>query len=261
MTTDNLGDLYLNGRGDLTHIDQAYVNLKSDIAGQIDLMKNIDSSDWTDFQIEGDPFIIVTTPRHSLAQFFEPADLQAWKDYFRPYLGQYAMNVRPSVMKPKSRGTIRLASTNPYDYPLIDPNYASNPEDVKILVEGSKKLLLAMTSERMRKLGVKPFPPIPGCAQFFSLNKWGKYAGVPVDAYLECAVRKYGGSDWHMVGSCRMGSESDPLAVVDPQLRVIGVSGLRVVDASVMPVVTTGNTRTPTNMIGEKAADMIKREW
>ena len=81
------------------------------------------------------------------------------------------------------------------------------------------------------------------------------------DAYWECAVRRQTGPENHQAGSCRMGPPDDPGAVVDPQLRVHGIDRLRVIDASVMPVVTSGNTNAPTIMIAEKGSDMIKNRW
>ena len=81
------------------------------------------------------------------------------------------------------------------------------------------------------------------------------------DGYLECLARHYTSTGYHHVGTAKMGPSSDPTAVVDPRLRVHGVRGLRVVDASVMPLVPSGNTNAPTIMIAEKASDMIKQDW
>ncbi|KAK3857684.1 hypothetical protein Pcinc_036079 [Petrolisthes cinctipes] len=93
--------------------------------------------------------------------------------------------------------------------------------------------------------------PLPGCDK------------IPYnsDAYWACFARSFASTNYHPVGTCKMGPNTDPKAVVDHTLRVYGVSGLRVVDASIMPLVTTGNTNAPTIMIGEKAAHMIKRAW
>lgn len=81
------------------------------------------------------------------------------------------------------------------------------------------------------------------------------------DAFWECLARHYSQTIYHPVGTCKMGPHSDPYAVVDPRLRVYGIQGLRVIDASIMPTITTGNTNVPTYMIAEKAADMIKEDW
>lgn len=81
------------------------------------------------------------------------------------------------------------------------------------------------------------------------------------DAFWECLARFYSQTIYHPVGTCKMGPYSDRDAVVDPRLRVYGIQGLRVIDASIMPTITTGNTNAPTLMIAEKAADLIKEDW
>jgi choline dehydrogenase len=146
-----------------------------------------------------------------------------------------------ALMRPRSRGTVRLATDDPSAHPLIDPNYWSDPYDREMAIKGLK-----LAREIMRQKALTPFidrEVLPG-------------PGVISDKdYFDYCCR-HAKTDHHPAGTCRMGS--DPAAVVDPQLRFNGIAGLRVIDASVMPSVVSSNTNAATIMIAEKAADMIK---
>ncbi|CAL1262824.1 unnamed protein product, partial [Larinioides sclopetarius] len=152
-------------------------------------------------------------------------------------------------LRPKSRGTVRLNSTNPYDAPAIDPNYFQVPDDIRPIIDGIKTCQRIATSKPMEKVGAKPFKTVfPGCEQFYGNE----------DSYFTCIARAAVVTIYHPVGTAKMGDPRDPTTVVDHRLRVKGIKGLRVVDASVMPTITSGNTNVPTIMIAEKAADIIK---
>ena len=144
------------------------------------------------------------------------------------------------VSRPESRGTLRLASSDPAAAPLIDPGYMQSRIDVATAVAGI---------ERSREVAASP-----------ALREWISeelYPGPAVKTReeLEDYVRSASMTCFHLVGTCRMGVDDE--AVVDPQLRVRGIEGLRVADASIMPAVTSGNTHAPSVMIGERASDLV----
>src|SRR5262249_20773882 len=140
---------------------------------------------------------------------------------------------------PRSRGTVQLASADPFAMPMIDPNYWSDEGDRSAALEGLK-----MAREILRQPALEPFVmvermPGPGATS---------EAGLVDYAFRTCKT------DHHPVGTCRMGT--DRLAVVDPALKLRGLEGIRICDASVMPRITSSNTNAPTIMIAEKAADL-----
>jgi len=153
---------------------------------------------------------------------------------------KWGYSVIINISNPKSRGELTLKDSNPMTPPNIKLNLLSHPDDMKDLREGVKRLLDILNSDGFnehRDCLLKPDVP---------LN---------TDQEIEEYLRREASHAYHPVGSCKMGN--DDMAVVDERLRVHGLEGIRVVDASVMPTVTSGNTNAPTIMIGEKAADMI----
>jgi len=144
-------------------------------------------------------------------------------------------------VRPRSRGSVRLASAEPGEAPLIDPNAFDDPYDLERTIDG-----VMLSREIMGQAALAPYvrgEHVPG-------------TGVRTRAECEAFVRQVGRSAYHPVGTCRMGS--DARAVVDPQLRVRGVEGLRVCDSSIMPSLVSSNTNAAAIMIGEKASDLIR---
>ena len=154
-----------------------------------------------------------------------------------------AITVSACNLRPTSRGTIRLRSADPAAKPVIAPNYLSTPEDRRVAADA-----IRVTRRLIKQPALRPFRPeeyLPG-------------PGVGDDeASLAKAAGDIGTTIFHPIGTAKMGLPSDPMAVVDERLRVFGLEGLRVVDASVMPTITSGNTNTPTLMIADKAAAMM----
>ena len=148
--------------------------------------------------------------------------------------------VHACQLRPESRGTVGLRSADPFEAPMIDPNYLATQEDRRVMREGLK-----MVREVIGQNALKPYrgPEMsPG-------------ESVKTDQDIDTFIRQNGETIYHPVGTVRMGV--DARAPLDGQLRVRGIEALRVVDASVMPTLVGGNTNAPTIMIAEKAADMI----
>ena len=154
----------------------------------------------------------------------------------------HGFTVHATLMRPKSRGTVTLQSANPADAPLIDPKYLSHPDDLQTLVKGTQMAWDVLQAPAMAPHRGKMLYPLERNTV----------------AHIEKFIRAHSDTEYHPVSTCKMGPASDPMAVVDHTLRVHGLQNLRVVDASVMPSLITGNTTAISLVIGEKAADMIK---
>jgi choline dehydrogenase len=148
-------------------------------------------------------------------------------------------------LRPTSRGSIHITSPDAHTPPLIAPNYLSTDRDREVAANSLRLTRRIVSAPALARYA--PQEILPG-VQYQTEEELAKAAG------------DIGTTIFHPVGTCRMGIDNDPGAVVDSRLRVLGVQGLRVVDASVMPVITSGNTNSPTLMIAERASDMIRED-
>jgi choline dehydrogenase len=155
---------------------------------------------------------------------------------------EHGFQAHVGPMRSASRGWVRLASANPLDKPKVFFDYMSQPDDwvqMRACVRLTREIFAQRAFDPYRGREIQPG------------------SGVQSDAQIDDFIRRQAQSAYHPSCSCRMGSVDDPMAVVDPQTRVIGVEALRVVDSSIMPSITNGNLNAPTIMLAEKAADHI----
>lgn len=182
---------------------------------------------------------LATDDRPDMQFHFVPAMLD---DHGRNRLDGHGFTIHACALRPGSRGQIRLKSNQPDQYPSIEPNYLSDPMDMKLMIEGvriSRQIIGSSAFDAYR--GDEIFPG----------------ADLQTDEAIEAFIRRKAETIYHPIGTCKMGV--DDSAVVDPSLRVHGIDGLRVIDASVMPTLVSGNTNAPTVMIAEKIADAMIR--
>lgn len=200
---------------------------------------------------------LTTTSAH-FCGFFKSNDAMERNDIqlaMRPYSasvredGNLALDDFPSMTvsaiqaRPYSRGQVMIQNNDPSKRPEVNTNYLSDPRDVTAISRGIR---------RVRDIVSQPI------ADNLVAEEVEPGAQIDSDSDIETYLRQSFATVYHPVGTCKMGT--DDMAVVDPELKLIGLQGLRVVDASIMPVISSGNTNAPTIMIGEKAADMIRQE-
>lgn len=180
-------------------------------------------------------------------------DDHVYNHVYGPIKDKDTWMVFPMLLLPESKGRITLRNKNPYQKPLIHANYFSDGgHDQDVILHGIRKVIELSKTKAFQKYGSRLHDvPLPNCAQY----------GFNSDAYWYCAMRTITNTIYHHCCTNKMGPRHDPEAVVDPRLRVYGIGGLRVVDASVMPHVPAAHTNAPTMMVAEKAADMIKEDW
>ncbi len=175
-------------------------------------------------------------PHPDIQYHFFPLLLEGWQ----PSRTRGGFCVCVGTLRAHSRGTLRLASADPFSAPLIDFNFLDDPrdlDDLRTCVHQAREVVSQRAFDPFRRAAEEP------------------WASAIDDAAIDALIRESAESAYHPCGTCKMGT--DPLAVVDPQCRVRGVENLRVVDSSIIPSIVSGNLNAPTMMIGDKAADMI----
>jgi len=235
----------INGKGPLTTLGgvEGYAFINTIYANH--------SIDYPDIQLHMAPASVNSDGGAQVRKILGLTD-EVYNTVYRPIRNRDVWTIMPLLLRPKSRGTVRLRNSNPFHKPVINANYFSDPMDIATLVEGAKLSIKISEAKVFQQFGSRLHRiKLPGCKHL----KFGS------DAYWECHIRHISMTIYHPVGTAKMGPPSDPTAVVDPRLKVYGIAGLRVIDASIMPTISSGNTNVPVIMIGEKGADLIKEDW
>ncbi|CAF2858177.1 unnamed protein product [Rotaria sp. Silwood2] len=240
LTPENLQKWAIQGKGPLTSCV-----LESQWWCQLD---GNDKTQVPDIQMH---FVPVTVD----AELFKNVNFkpEVFEQYLKPHLideSKWTVICLPTILHPKSKGEITLASRDPLIHPIINPNYLEDKQDVRKLIEACKLVEKISKSE-----------PLNSILNSMAKEMNGDDAIENEDQFWESFIRKYSVTVYHPVGTCKMGKEEDPMAVVTSDTRVKGVRGLRVVDASIMPSLVSGNTNIPTVAIAERAADLIKNTY
>ncbi|XP_050526375.1 glucose dehydrogenase [FAD, quinone]-like [Daktulosphaira vitifoliae] len=195
----------------------------------------------------------------------QPPDIQLFFDGYSPNcenaqvhygcskpIGIENFDIRVVNILPRSTGSIKLVSSNPFVRPLINPNYLAFDTDFKVLLSGIKLIKKIINTEAMQKLGAKlDETPVKECMNF----------NFDTEEYWRCYIKYYTSGENHHSGTCKMGPPSDCNAVVDDELRIHKIKGIRVADASIKPIQPNCNPIAPTIMIAERAAHFIKNTW
>lgn len=225
VTLPNVISYLTLGRGPLTALGgvEGLAFIKTKFANQTD--------DYPDFQIHMLTGSLVSDDGQTFRRV-QGVTKELYEQVYVPNQAYDTFSMYPVLLRPKSRGYIRLRSSNPNDPPIINPRYLTHPDDIHSMVDAMRiSIAVGLAAPYREQFNAQLFTTIfPGC-EIYPLYS---------DPYLACAARVYTSTIYHPVGTCRMGAHDDPRTVVDPQLRVKGVKGLRVVDASIMPNIISG---------------------
>jgi choline dehydrogenase len=181
-------------------------------------------------------------PSANLEYHVQPLSLEKFGEDLHSF---NAITASVCNLRPSSRGSVHISSIDPEVPPVIAPNYLSTSEDRKVAADS-----LRLTRKIVESPALKPYTP----------NEYKPGKQYQTDEELIKAAGDIGTTIFHPVGTCKMGRDDDPMAVLDSELRVRGIHHLRVVDASAMPTITSGNTAAPTMMIAQRAAELLTGE-
>ncbi|CAF0713125.1 unnamed protein product [Adineta steineri] len=237
LTAENLQRWAVEGKGRLTSCV-----VEAEAWHQID---GTDKNQVPDIQVH---FCPLTVDANLLQNFnFKP---EVYEQYIGPHLsGEHQSTIAylPTLLHSKSKGEITLASRDPLAHPNINPKYLEDKEDVRKLIEACKLAEKVCQTE-----------PLKNVVHSLAKEMNGNVTTENGDQFWESYIRKYTITVYHPVGTCKMGKEDDEMTVVTSDTKVKGVKGLRVIDASIIPINVSGNTNIPTIAIAERAADLIK---
>uniref|UniRef100_A0A1B6DCP1 Glucose-methanol-choline oxidoreductase N-terminal domain-containing protein n=1 Tax=Clastoptera arizonana TaxID=38151 RepID=A0A1B6DCP1_9HEMI len=240
----NFFDYHFRGKGVLTSLGcEGLGYIKTKYANYTD--------DLPDIEYIFVPISLASDGGSSLRGTMEITD-EIFDAVYRNISHRDSWTIWPMILYPKSRGKVTLHSSNPTTPPKINANFLADKRDLDVIVEGLKSAVELSKTKAFQKYGSKLHTvPVPQCAhhQFGSDEYWG------------CTLKHITTQFHHQCCTAKMGHPSDPDAVVDNQLRVYGVTGLRVADCSIMPTITGGHTMAPAYVIGEKMGDLIKETW
>ncbi|XP_029732237.2 glucose dehydrogenase [FAD, quinone] [Aedes albopictus] len=209
-----------------------------------------DEPDWPDLEIILSALQLGDDSTTAGRTYFRVND-EIHESYFRPLFNTRAFMYLPLLMHTRTRGSIKLKSTNPYDHPLFNYTYFEDDRDLQAMVYAIKEAIRITGQKPFIDIGVEQYTrKLPGCEKF-EFNS---------DEYWRCYAQTLTGTYYHYVGTCKMGPVSDPEAVVDARLRVYGVNKLRVVDIGIIPRPPSAHTAALAYLIGDKGADMIKED-
>ncbi|XP_044261103.1 glucose dehydrogenase [FAD, quinone]-like [Tribolium madens] len=246
-TPESFLKLVLNGSGPLTTLGgvEALLYFKTNVSK--------DPAPYPDMEL----IFISGSMNTDLGKFYRKTFRitdEVYNTVWKPLEHKYTFSVLPMLVHPKSYGHLELKSSNPFHWPRFYGNYFTDPDntDIKTFIAAIREVQRLSKMPTWQKYGIRQVTTkIPGCQNWV----------FDSDDYWECALRHVTTTLHHQVATCKMGPRNDPEAVVDPELKVYGVRGLRVADTSVIPIPLTAHTNVPAFMIGEKASDLIKETW
>ena len=216
--------------------------------------KNNEDKEWPNLMLQTSlTWDYIKNVSQSVAQYC--CYRKQWTEYYKELSNKKYIDLEMSLVKPRSMGTIRLKSNVPLDAPLIDAKLLAHPKDLEDFMEIIKLTIFIVQNTTLSKYIYFPKTPIPPCPYCPDRPLY------QCDRYIRCVIRQIAVSSAQSAGGCRMGLVDRTDTVVDPRLRVKGLNGLRVCDASVMPRVVNAPTGAATLMIGEKCAQIVKEDF